>query len=646
MQANDKQNISLNNLKPTTRNRLRKSSTCKQTNLDYILSVIGSFGLYQKLQFILVGFLAVVPSMVAYSYVFVAATPNFKCILAQEKQILELPNSYFSSSLFDNETELVTEKVKLIRILDKTDKTQLNKSKMVFDNLCQLPFSSSSNSLNNNINRNSLNNNNNNSKLILKCLEWLYDESIYGPTIVSEWNLVCLKSHLKAVTQNSYIIGTACAILTGILSDKLGRKTAIMLMVTLMAFVLNITQLIMHQTSSVFTITQKFIIFTISRFFQGFAQTMYTISFILLTEITGPKHRVLAGNILAYSFSIGQIVLVSVAYYLKDWRKLMWFLAIYIMPFFLYYWLIPESPRWLLSKDKIREAKSVLKKISRINRTYNSTINSLIKRINKKGDKQEKKLKDIKEEDEELESINEEESIYIYSLLQEEANKIQETKKLNYTETFLGILRSKLLRRRSFILFYIWMIILMVYLGMGMGMSNAMDKFMNPYLIFLIQSIAELLGIATCQLVLNRFGRKYPLIIFMMLSSVVIILIPAYYKKLPIASFIFYLIAKYSISAAQLTCTIFTTELYPTPMRGTGVGLSATISRLGGVWAPQINVLSSTLGFPVPYFLFSLFTLIAGFLGFFLPETLNRSLPENVNEAEKLEKQQSFKRNN
>jgi hypothetical protein len=42
----------------------------KKTNLDDILEHVGSFGFYQKLQFLLVGFLAIVPSMVAYSYVF------------------------------------------------------------------------------------------------------------------------------------------------------------------------------------------------------------------------------------------------------------------------------------------------------------------------------------------------------------------------------------------------------------------------------------------------------------------------------------------------------------------------------------------------------------------------------------------------
>lgn len=69
-------------------------------------------------------------------------------------------------------------------------------------------------------------------------------------------------------------------------------------------------------------------------------------------------------------------------------------------------------------------------------------------------------------------------------------------------------------------------------------------------------------------------------------------------------------------------------------MRSTGVGLSVALARLGGVWAPQINVLSSTLGsIYVPFIIFSAFTFLAGILCTLLPETLNKQLPENIAQA-------------
>lgn len=136
-------------------------------------------------------------------------------------------------------------------------------------------------------------------------------------------------------------------------------------LIFVMFFVLNTTQFLMH--SEALSINTKLILFTISRFFQGLASSMFSISFVLLLEMTGPKHRVTAGNITAYAFSVGQMIIVGLAYYFRDWRKVQWCLAFYIMPFFIYYWLIPESPRWLLSVGRIDEARRVLVKITRVN---------------------------------------------------------------------------------------------------------------------------------------------------------------------------------------------------------------------------------------------------------------------------------------
>jgi OCT family organic cation transporter-like MFS transporter 4/5 len=125
----------------------------------------------------------------------------------------------------------------------------------------------------------------------------------------------------------------------------------------------------------------------------------------------------------------------------------------------------------------------------------------------------------------------------------------------------------------------------------------------------------------------------------MIVSSVAMYLIPAYFESRPVVSIVFYFLAKYSIGAAQSTCMIYTSELYPTPMRSTGVGLSVSIARLGGVWAPQINVLSSTLGsIYVPFLIFSISSLLAGILCSLLPETLNKNLPENLSDAKALKK--------
>ena len=622
IESGDDQNL---NSKPISA-KFHKVKKQNQTDYDWILALIGSFGFYQKLQFLLVGFLSILPSMLAYSYVFVAATPSFTCKTAVETQI-----SNFDSvikSLNENET-YIKETIRYFHLIRD------NENVTYFNNKCEINMSSSSSSFM------SVAPKEIKIKRKLKCLEWIYDKSLYGPTIANEWDLICVRSYLKAATQNAYIIGTAGAIVSGIMSDKLGRKTTLFILITLMVFVLNVTQLVM--ISPLVDKTQKLIIFIISRFFQGFGQTMYSVSFVLLMEITGPKSRVMAGNVMAYSFAIGQMILTALAYYLRDWRNIMWTLAGYVIPFLSLYWLVPESPRWLLNKKKVTEAKIVFKKISSINNSYSYHMISFYKFFGKKNQPNNNDTEALNYHVTNY-LKNEETSAYIVSLLQNEANKFNKKNVQTYRKTFNEIKKSKKFLIRCFILFYIWMVILMVYLGMGMGISNAMDKHVNPYLIFLIQACCEFIGIVTCHLSLNTFGRKIPLILFMALASTSIFFIPVFYSKYPFVSCVFYLLAKYSVSAAQLTCMIFTTEIYPTSMRGTGMGLSVCLARVGGVWAPQINVLGSRFGFYVPYMIFSSLSLIAALLAFILPETMNKKLPESASESNKLDNKDAVTR--
>ena len=230
---------------------------------------------------------------------------------------------------------------------------------------------------------------------------------------------------------------------------------------------------------------------------------------------------------------------------------------------------------------------------------------------------------------------------YVLDLLQEEANKLNQIRKnTSYVKTLVGMTQSPVLLRRCLIIFYNWMIILAVYLGIGMGISGNLDQIMNPYLVSLIAALCEFTSIVTCHLVLDRYGRKFPLISFMAICSITIYLIPVYFSSHPRFSIFLYFLAKYAIGAAQLTCMIYTSELYPTPMRSTGVGLSVALARLGGVWAPQINVLSSTLGsIQVPFIIFSVAAVFSCIFSLFLPETLNKPLPENISEAKNLDRE-------
>ena len=292
--------------------------------------------------------------------------------------------------------------------------------------------------------------------------------------------------------------------------------------------------------------------------------------------------------------------------------------------------------------NQVTRARHVINKITRVNNGYNSFVRCLQVLITQCSSSQSKEIfkneqgKSEKKHDLAADLYS---AAYIHSLLQEEANKLTSSGRASYTATWHGLLSSPRLLRRCLVLFYTWMVILAVYLGVGMGISGNLDKHLDPYLVFGLAAFFEFASIVTCHLVLNRFGRKYPLVVFLLVTAVALYLVPMFWQaQRAYVSVAFYLLAKYGIGGAQLTCMILTGELYPTPMRSTGVGLSVAVARLGGVWAPQINVLSGTLGsIYVPFGIFSALALLACVLcAITLPETLNRPLPANIREAEEL----------
>ncbi|XP_022106122.1 organic cation transporter protein-like isoform X2 [Acanthaster planci] len=72
-----------------------------------------------------------------------------------------------------------------------------------------------------------------------------------------------------------------------------------------------------------------------------------------------------------------------------------------------------------------------------------------------------------------------------------------------------------------------------------------------------------------------------------------------------------------------------------------GVGMSSMSARLSGVIAPVILILGNYWE-PVPLIVFGGCSLLAGALALLLPETLNHSLLETVQEGEEFGKGQGF----
>jgi hypothetical protein len=86
--------------------------------IEEIFKLIGEFGPYQLLIFLLVGITACIPGIVGYSYSFYAAVPEFRC------KIPDLANDTYE--IWGNEHEILIEKyIPLKSESNKYDKCNL-----------------------------------------------------------------------------------------------------------------------------------------------------------------------------------------------------------------------------------------------------------------------------------------------------------------------------------------------------------------------------------------------------------------------------------------------------------------------------------------------------------------------------------------
>ncbi|XP_074038896.1 organic cation transporter protein-like isoform X3 [Leptinotarsa decemlineata] len=190
------------------------------------------------------------------------------------------------------------------------------------------------------------------------CTSYEYDTSTFKTTIISDWNLVCERRHWASSAQTVTMLGILVGNLVfGYLSDVFGRKMPLIFEVLLQA-----------TTGLLTAFVPWFWAFMILRFLAAAATggTMIT-SFVLIMEIVGLKRRTIVSILYQVPMSLGHAMMSLISYYLREWRKFQ--IAISAPSFFLlsYYFLIPESPRWLLLVGKRDKAIDMLSRAAKHN---------------------------------------------------------------------------------------------------------------------------------------------------------------------------------------------------------------------------------------------------------------------------------------
>ena len=470
------------------------------------------------------------------------------------------------------------------------------------------------------------------------CSQWVYDHSKYESSAIMEWNLVCNSAWLRATADSLFMIGVLLgSIIFGDLSDRYGRRRIF--------FASLVLQLIGGILAA---IAPEYISFVLARMLVGATTSgVFLVAYVIALEMVGAKKRLIAGVVCQMFFSLGYMLTAIISYMIKDWRHLQIALTMPGVAFMCYWWIIPESARWLLTKGRKDEAVQILLCVAKENKVPMSA--DRVKELldvedDTVFDEKEKEMENIetgsplmnnKDVHQNGVDLNKDESTVPLDekMLSNGTSAPQEKKDVS-SPSVLDLFRYPNLRKKSLNIFFNWFVNSATYYGLSWNTSNLGG---NDYINFLISGVVEIPGYVALLLLLNRVGRKATLCLALLVAGVALLLTQVVPSKMDWLVITLAMIGKMAITASYGTVYIFTAEQFPTVIRNVGLGAASTSARAGGILAPYFNLLADYWR-PLPLLIFGTMSLTAGSLALLLPETLNKKLPETIEDGEQFGK--------
>ncbi|XP_061546056.1 solute carrier family 22 member 15 isoform X6 [Phycodurus eques] len=405
-------------------------------------------------------------------------------------------------------------------------------------------------------------------------------------SIVTEWLLVKRQAYKVGLAGSLFFAGLLLgSFVFGPLSDTVGRRpvyrTALFLEVLL---------------GYVTAASPSYEVFAASRLLVGLMNgAIGLVCFTLTQEYVGKSYWATTGTLTSMMFAVGIALFAALGFAIRPWRTLAAAANTWGVLCFLLSAMLPESPRWLYSRNRTRRAEEVSQgalegNLSLVMRHVALTNgrpapNLTLRRAGGGG-----------------------------------------------SAGFLQLASHPLLRLRTLLLMYVWYVCSLVYYGLTLG---AGDMSGSRYLNVAMYGLVELPAYPLCVYFMNKpwAGRRKSLSGFLCLAAsacLCTVFVPEDAgSSLGVTALA--LLGKLTVSAAFNIVYVYTSELYPTVLRNAGLGVCAMSCRVGGILAPFVPS-TRALATAMPFTVFCLSGLSAGGLALLLPETLNAPPAQTLEE--------------
>ncbi|KAM9363153.1 solute carrier family 22 member 7-like [Symphorus nematophorus] len=411
---------------------------------------------------------------------------------------------------------------------------------------------------------------------------WVYDNSTFKSTLATEWDLVCNRKGMNKATATIFFIGVMIgAPLFGFLSDRFGRRP--LLLVSYLSS-------IMFAVLSAFS--TSYIMFVIMRFFTGMSLAgISIISIVLNVEWCSIEHRTFAGIIISLDWTLGNWLLVGIAYCINEWRMLI--LAVtspLILSVIAWRWL-PESARWLLANGKADAAHHYIMKCAEMNNRSKSIATVTPRAL--------------------VESAQDETTDKKY--------------------TIVDLFKTPNIRKLSICSGIVWYGVAFTYYGISLNISGFG---LNPYLTQFVFASIEMPMKIGVYLFLEKVGRR-PGEMGSLLTTGLCLFINIFVPQDKwVIRTVVAVLGKAMSEASFTIIYLYTTEFYPTVVRQNGVGYTSFVARLGVSISPLVMLLEDVWHL-LPAITYCAVAVVSGLVTSLLPETLNTRLPEFIEDIEK-----------
>ncbi|XP_008279835.1 solute carrier family 22 member 2-like [Stegastes partitus] len=395
-------------------------------------------------------------------------------------------------------------------------------------------------------------------------------------SFVTEFDLVCSDGWFVDMYQSTLNVGFLVGSFAfGYFADRFGRKISFL-----------VSNLWNAVAGIILAVAPNYVSILVMRTVLGLGvKGNWMTAYVLLTEMVGVEYRRTVGILFQMFFSVGVLILPLLAYFVTDWRWLQVIITAPYIFFLVYYWFVPESPRWLLSQNRSAQAREIAEALAKENKM---------------------KL-----------------SADFETLAGDEGDSA--------SASVLDLVRTPNMRKHTFILMFNWFTSAVVYQGLIMRVGIAGG---NVYLDFFISGLVEFPAAFLILCTIERIGRRLPFAVANIVagaSCVITAFVPdnIYWLKTVVAC-----IGRLGITMAFEILVFVNTEFYPTYVRNLGVSVCSTLCDIGGIVSPFMLYRLAVIWLELPLIIFGAVAFVAGGLVLMLPETRGVPLPETIDDIE------------